>query len=90
MIVLIHDAKDVMQEILELMREENRNHPYNNSGIPSCFKKYIATSSIRGQLTPVRLKDFQLIPPPLERGVSKTVHLRSWQEALEEYLKRMD
>ena len=87
-------AKDVMQEILELMREGRTGIVHvTNSGIASRFlqAKYIADFfGYRGQLTPVRLKDFQLIPPPLrnEALVSKTVHLRSWQEALEEYLKK--
>ncbi|KKW12605.1 MAG: hypothetical protein UY50_C0005G0001 [Parcubacteria group bacterium GW2011_GWA2_49_9] len=86
-------GKDVAQEISELMKEGRTGIVHvTNSGIASRFlqAKYIADFfGYRGRLTPVRLKDFELVPPPLrnEALVSKTVHLRSWQEALSEYLK---
>jgi dTDP-4-dehydrorhamnose reductase len=86
-------AKDLMQTIKKLMREGRTGIVHlTNSGVASRFlqAKYIADFfGYRGRLVPVSLNDFHLTPPPLknEALVSKTIHLRPWQDALREYLK---
>lgn len=86
-------AKDLMRAIKELMQEGRTGIVHvANSGVTSRFEqaKFIADFfGYRGRVTPVSLSDYSLIPPPLknEALVSKTVRLRPWQDALQEYLQ---
>lgn len=86
-------AKDLVQKIIELLQEGRTGIVHvTNSGVASRFEqaKFIADFfGYRGRVIPVSLDDYPLIPPPLknEALISKTVHLRPWQDALREYLQ---
>lgn len=86
-------AKDLMQKIKELIREDRTGIVHvTNGGIASRFEqaKFIADFfGYQGRLTSLHLRDFPSIPAPLQNEalVSKTIQLRPWQEALSEYLK---
>lgn len=85
-------GKDLMQKIKELIRENRTGIVHvTNSGIASRFEqaKFITDFfGYRGHIMPVSLSDYPLTPPPLknEALISKTVHLRPWQDALRGYL----
>lgn len=85
-------AKDLVQKIIELLQEGRAGIVHvTNSGVASRFEqaKFIADFfGYRGRVVPVSLRDYPLVPPPLknEALISRTVHLRSWQNALREYL----
>ncbi|TSC57071.1 MAG: dTDP-4-dehydrorhamnose reductase [Parcubacteria group bacterium Greene0416_79] len=86
-------AKDLMSTIKELILSGKTGTVHvANSGIASRFDqaKYITDFfAYHGKITPMYLRDLTGIPSSLknEALVSKTLRLRSWQEALSEYLK---